>query len=56
MIKIKQGWNSDKGKDYPDFFGCFVCFDLLWIRAESAVSPAEKKCYFGFDSGKKCEF
>ena len=24
--------------------------------AESAVSPAEKKCYFSFDSGKKCEF
>jgi len=20
------------------------------------VSPAEKKCYFGFHSGKKCEF
>ena len=45
-----------------DFFVCvcvYVCFDLLTLKlswAESAVSPAEKKCYFGFHSGKKCEF
>ena len=38
------------------FFGCFFCFDLLWSWAESAVSPAKEKCYFGFDIGKKCEF
>ena len=38
-----------------NIFGCFFCFDLLWSWTESAVSPAEKKCYFGFDSGKKCE-
>ena len=25
------------------------------FEIESAVSPAGKKCYFGFDSGKKCE-
>jgi hypothetical protein len=37
-------------------FGCFFCFDLLWSWAESAVNPGEKKCYFSFDSGKKCEF
>ena len=38
-------------------FGCFFCFDLLsHLEAESAVSPAEKKCYFGFHSGKKCYF
>ena len=39
---------------FHNCFGCFFCFDLRW--AESAVSPAEKKCYFGFHSGRKCEF
>ena len=37
-------------------FGCFFCFDLLWSWAESAVSPAEKKCYFGFDLAKNVNF
>ena len=37
-------------------FGCFFCFDLLWSWAESAVSPAEKKCYFGFDMAKNVNF
>ena len=49
-LNLCQTWLFHK------FFGCFFCFDLLWSWAESAVSPAEKKCYFGFDSGKKCEF
>ena len=36
----------------------FVLIDSATLRswAESAVSPAKKKCYFGFHSGKKCEF
>ena len=29
---------------------------LLWSWAESAVSPAENKCYFGFDGDKRYEF
>ena len=37
-------------------FGCFFCFDLLWRWAESPVSPAEKKCYFGFDMAKIVNF
>ena len=36
--------------------GCFFCFDLLWRWAESPVSPAEKKCYFGFDMAKIVNF
>ena len=46
-----------------DFYTTFlvVSFVLIyhywqWSWAESAVSPAEKKCHFGFDIGKKCEF
>ena len=42
-----------------DFFTNFLIVSfvliyscLLWSWAESAVSPAGKKCYFGFDSGK----
>jgi len=49
-LNLCQTWLFHK------FFDYFFCFDLLWSWAESAVSPAEKKCYFGFDSGKKCEF
>ena len=41
---------------FHKLFDCFFCFDLLWSWTESAVSPAEKKCYFGFHRGKKCEF
>ena len=37
-------------------FGCFFCFDLLWRWAESPVSPAEKRCYFGFDMAKIVNF
>ena len=46
-----------------DFFTNFLVVSFVLIYsvtlrswAESAVSPAEKKCYFGFDIGKKCEF
>ena len=52
-LNICQTWLFHK------VFDCFFCYCfscLLWSWAESAVSPAEKKCYFGFDSGKKCEF
>ena len=49
-LNLCQTWLFHK------LFGCFFCFDLLWSWAESAVSLAEKKRYFGFDSGKKCEF
>ena len=38
------------------FFGCFFCFDLLWSWAESAVSPAENKWYFGFVVAKMSIF
>ena len=37
-------------------------FWLFWLllfqmfSAEHKVSDTEEKCYFGFDSGKKCEF
>ena len=41
---------------FHKYFGCFFCFDLLWSWAETAVSPTEKKCYFGFDSCKNVNF
>ena len=41
---------------FLNYFGCFFCFDLLWSWAEIAVSPAEKKCYFGFDMAKNVNF
>ena len=33
-----------------------VSFVLIYSEAESAVSPAEKKCYFGFDMAKNVNF
>ena len=49
-LNLCQTWLFHKSFCY------FFCFDLLWSWAKSVVSPAEKKCYFGFDSGKKYEF
>ena len=49
-LNLCQTWLFHK------FFGCFFCFDLLWSWAESAVSPAEKKCYFGFGMAKSVNF
>ena len=33
---------------------CLLLFQLF--SAEHKVSETEEKCYFGFDSGKKCQF
>ena len=53
-LNLRQTWLLHK------CFGRFFCFDLLllrlWSWAESAVSPAEKKCYFGFDMAKNVNF
>ena len=49
-LNLCQTWLFHK------LFGCFFCFDLLallWSRAESIVSPEEKKCYFAFDIWQK---
>ena len=52
IMKNSSPINSNLGQNWL----FHICFDLLWSWAESAVSPAEKKCYFGFDMAKIVNF
>ena len=56
---MKKSSRSIKKFIKLDFSQMFVLFCLLLFQlfsAEVKVSDTEEKCYFGFDSGKKCEF
>ena len=34
---------------FHKYFGCFVCFDLLWAELCIRLSDCEEQCYFGFN-------